>query len=67
MQKKITLYLFLLFLITSLLKAQTQTADYFEPTPGRFNNQIFFALSNSTNSFSELNLNNKKGISLVIV
>jgi hypothetical protein len=66
MQKKFTLYLFLLFLITSLLKAQPRNTDYFEPTPGSFNNQIFPALSNSNSSVKQLILNNKKGISLAI-
>jgi len=55
-----------LFLLTSLLKAQTQIADYSEPTSGRFNNQIFLALSNANSSLSKLDLNNIKGMNLAI-
>jgi len=66
MQKKNSYHIFLLFLIASLLKAQTQFADYSEPTPGKINNQIFLSLSNSTSPVGKLHFNNIKGISLAI-
>ncbi len=56
----------ILFLLSSLPKAQTQIADYSEPTSGRFNNQIFLALSNANSSLGELDFNPKKGMSLAI-
>ncbi len=54
------------FLISSLLKAQTQSDDYSEPTSGRFDKQIFLALSNANSSISELVFKNRKGMSLAI-
>jgi Domain of unknown function (DUF3943) len=55
-----------LSLLTPLLNSQTQSTDNSEPNSDKFNNQIFLALSNANSSLNDLDLKNKKGMSLAI-
>ena len=52
--------------ITSLLRAQSISVDDFDQNSTKFNNHIFLAISNASNSLGELDFNNRNGMSLAI-
>ncbi len=64
---QIILNLFIiLFLFTSLSKAQSNSIDDEEQKSTKFDNQLFLALSNASSSLGELDFNDRTGMSLAI-
>jgi len=57
---------FMTLLFTSLSNAQSNSMQNEEQESTKFDNQIFLAISNASSSLSELDFNNRNGMSLAI-